>query len=479
MSKPSQQTVIIADADADYLDWASRHLDAPTIEIVTTTRSDEALKLFTAKQADLLIVDLDLLPFDGLELLKRVRQNFPNAVVLLTGNLTSTNSVIEATRMGAYDVLRKEAISFDLRPTVEHALQAAEQMRLAADEQLAAIPQPVSSDLIIGNSPAIQDVVKLIGRVTHSDAPVLITGESGTGKEVVASAIHQFSRRAGRDYIAINCAAIPANLLESELFGHEKGAYTGAVSQRIGRFEQCNDGTLFLDEIGDLPSDVQSKLLRVLQSGEFSRIGSNETITSNVRILAATNKNLEKEVEEDRFREDLFYRLNVVRIHIPPLRQRLEDVSLLAEHFLNRIAKHNMGRRLQLSPEALAHLQNYDWPGNVRELENTLQSACVLSTGNVLMPKDIPLGAVPRRLPQSAEGLDPELTLSQAAAAILNTAKRENISPITIAERELILQALEQENHDLAKTAKALKITQPALRKKITSHDLALPSASD
>lgn len=479
MSKPSQQTVIIADADADYLDWASRHLDAPTIEIITTTRSDEALKLYTEKQADLLIVDLDLLPFDGLELLKRIRQNFPNAVVLLTGNLTSTNSVIEATRMGAYDVLRKEAISFDLRPTVEHALQAAEQMRLAADEQLDPIPQPVSSDLIIGNSPAIQDVVKLIGRVTHSDAPVLITGESGTGKEVVASAIHQFSRRAGRDYIAINCAAIPANLLESELFGHEKGAYTGAVSQRIGRFEQCNDGTLFLDEIGDLPSEVQSKLLRVLQSGEFSRIGSNETITSNVRILAATNKNLEKEVEEDRFREDLFYRLNVVRIHIPPLRQRLEDVSLLAEHFLNRIASHDMGRRLQLSPEALAHLQNYDWPGNVRELENTLKSACVLSTGTVLMPKGIPLGAVPRRLPQPAEALDFKLSLSQAAATILNTAKQENISPITIAERELILQALEQEDHDLAKTAKVLKITQPALRKKIASHDLVLPSSSD
>ena len=290
MSKPSQQTVIIADTDADYLDWASRHLGAPTIEIVTTTRSDEALKLFTEKQADLIIVDLALLPFDGLELLKRIRQNFPNAVVLLTGNLTSTNSVIEATRMGAYDVLRKEAISFDLRPTVEQALQAAEQMRLVADDQLEAIPQPISSDLIIGNSSAIQDVVKLIGRVTHSDAPVLITGESGTGKEVVASAIHEFSRRKGREYIAINCAAIPANLLESELFGHEKGAYTGAVSQRIGRFEQCNDGTLFLDEIGDLPAEVQSKLLRVLQSGEFSRIGSNETITSNARILTATKR---------------------------------------------------------------------------------------------------------------------------------------------------------------------------------------------
>ncbi len=485
MSKLKQQTVIIADADADYLDWASRHLAAPTIEIITTTRSDQALKLFTEKRADLLITDLGLSPFDGLELIKRIRQNFPNAVVLLTGNLSSTNTVIEATRLGAYDVLRKEAVSFDLRPTVEQALQAAEQMRLAADEQLEPQPQPVSSDLIIGNSPAMQDVFKLIGRVAHADAPVLITGESGCGKEVVANALHQYSRRAGRDYIAINCAAIPANLLESELFGHEKGAFTGAVSQRIGRFEQCNDGTLFLDEIGDLPAEVQSKLLRVLQSGEFSRIGSNDTLTSNVRILAATNKNLEKEVEANHFREDLFYRLNVVRIHIPPLRQRLEDVSILAEHFLNAIAKHNMGRRLQLSPEALLHLEKYDWPGNVRELENTLQSACVLSTGNVLMPKDIPLGAVPRRQGQSqadgqvdATNLSPSI-LDQAAALILKAAEQENLSPIFVAERELIRHTLEQQNHHPGKTAKILEITLPSLRKKMVIYNLELPENSD
>lgn len=274
-------------------------------------------------------------------------------------------------------------------------------------------------------------------------------------------------------------------MLESELFGHEKGAFTGAVSQRIGRFEQCNDGTLFLDEIGDLPADVQSKLLRVLQSGEFSRIGSNDTIISNVRILAATNKNLEKEVETNRFREDLFYRLNVVRIHIPPLRQRIEDISLLAEHFLNQIARHNMGCRLQLSPEALAHLENYDWPGNVRELENTLQSACVLSTGNVLLPKDIPLGAVPRRRPQptpddqSVVTDSPELQLKQAATTILETAKQEGASPITIAERELIRQTLEQENHHLGDTAKILLTTVPTLRKKIASYNLSLPSDSN
>jgi len=485
MSKPSQQTVIIADADADYLDWASRHLAAPTIETLTTTRSDEALKLFTGKRADLLIADLELIPFDGLELIKRVRQNFPNAVVLLTGNLASTNTVIEATRMGAYDVLRKEAVSFDLRPTVEHALRAAEQMRLAAGMHLKPIPQPVSTDLIIGSSPAMQGVFKLIGRVAHTDAPVLISGESGCGKEVVASAIHQYSRRAGCEYIAINCAAIPANLLESELFGHEKGAFTGAVSRRIGRFEQCDNGTLFLDEIGDLPAEVQSKLLRVLQSGEFSRIGSNDTITSKARILAATNKNLEREVEADRFREDLFYRLNVVRIHIPPLRHRIEDISLLAEHFLNRIAGHNMGRRLQLSPEALAHLESYDWPGNVRELENTLQSACVLSTGNVLMPKDIPLGAVPRRQNQESPAKplntdnSPAPSLSQAAATILEAAKQHGETPLIIAERELLQLTLEQQDQHLGNTAKIFNTTVPTLRKRIAALGLQLPSNPD
>ncbi len=484
MDKPTQQTIVIADADADYLDWASRHLDASSVTILTTTQANQAFDLFSKNRADLLIADLQLTPFDGLELIKRVRQNFPNAVVLLTGDISSTNTVIEATKMGAYDVLRKEAVSFDLRPTVEHALRAAEQMRLAADDNLPTPQQPVSSDLIIGNSPVMQEVFKLIGRAAHTDAPVLISGESGSGKEVVASALHQYSRRTSRDYIAINCAAIPANLLESELFGHEKGSFTGAVSKRIGRFEQCSDGTLFLDEIGDLPHDVQSKLLRVLQSGEFSRIGSNDTLTSNVRILAATNKSLEKEVEADRFREDLFYRLNVVRIHIPPLRHRIEDISLLAEHFLNRIAKHNSGRRMQLSPEALEHLQNYDWPGNVRELENTLQSACVLATGTVLLPKDIPIGAVPRRqaqnLPEETQTHDlASPSLAQAAEAILNAATQEGLPAISVAERELIRLTLEQQDHHLGNSAKILGCTLPALRKKIAAYDLTSPSDPD
>jgi len=232
----------------------------------------------------------------------------------------------------------------------------------------------------------------MVGRASRGDAPVLITGESGAGKEIVAGAIHKFSKRSGSEFIAINCAAIPENLLESELFGHEKGAFTGAHSLRKGRFEQCDGGTLFLDEIGDMPIHTQSKILRTLQSGEFSRVGGNENLTADVRILAATNKDLEFCVKNGEFREDLFYRLNVVRVHIPPLRQRIEDIKLLAEFFLKRNAEQKKAPKLRLSSESIELLEAYNWPGNVRELENTLYRASLLSTADVLLPKDIPLG---------------------------------------------------------------------------------------
>ena len=397
-------------------------------------------------------------------------------MVLLNGTITSTNTVIEATRLGAYDVIRREAATFELRPTAEAALQAAEQMKRAGEADKAsqaAAPAksatPADTDLIIGRSPAMQDVFKLIGRVARADAPVLITGESGVGKEVVANAIHQYSRRNAGEYVAINCAAIPGNLLESELFGHEKGAFTGAVSQRVGRFEQCDGGTLFLDEIGDMPIEVQSKLLRVLQSGEFARVGGNTTLHSEVRILAATNKHLEQEVEDGGFREDLFYRLNVIRIHIPPLRQRREDVPLLVEHFLSRLSKQAPARRLTLSPEALDVLQDHDWPGNVRELENTLQRASVLATGTVLLPQDLPLGQAPRsgNAKKSAE----PLTLAQAANAFLAaaTAASSDEGLLAVAERELVQAALASSEGDETAAAKLLGITKAALKKRLAS----------
>ena len=487
MSDAEKQTVVIADPDSDFLSWAAKHLGAKSIEILTTTRADEALKLFTDKRADLLIAELHLKPFDGVDLLKRARQNFPNAMVLLNGAISSTNTLIEAMRLGAFDVLRKESLSFELRPTVEKALQAAEQTRIATEAAAEKNPREASTDLIIGRSPAMQDVFKLIGRVARADAPVLITGESGVGKEVVANAVHKFSRRSNAEYVAINCAAIPGNLLESELFGHEKGAFTGATSQRIGRFEQCDGGTLFLDEIGDMPLEIQSKLLRVLQSGEFSRVGGNKTLTSNVRILAATNKHLETEVEAGRFREDLFYRLNVVRIHIPPLRQRREDIRLLAEYFLNRQGEGGgFGRRMQFSPESIDQLENHDWPGNVRELENTIQRACVLATGNVLLPRDLPVGRVPRiggrdessesakagQAP-TANGSNGSLSLEAAAKFFLEASEAEgSLGPALIAEREIIRAVLADSGDDETAAAKRLGMTKSMLKKRREQYEL-------
>lgn len=461
MADFQKQTVVIVDADADFLKWASKHLAADSVEILTVSKADEALKLFVDKQADLLIAEFQSQPIDGIALLKEVRMNQPNAMVILNGPISSTNTVIEAMRLGAFDVLRKESISFELRSVAERALQTAEEMRRAAnqsDAEPAIEPQP-ASDVIIGRSAAMQDVYKLIGRVARADAPVLITGESGVGKEVVAKAIHQFSRRTKAEYVTINCAAIPSNLLESELFGHEKGSFTGAVAQRIGRFEQCDKGTLFLDEIGDMPLEVQSKLLRVLQSGEFSRVGGNQTIYSDVRILAATNKRLEEEVENGNFREDLFYRLNVVRIHIPPLRKRPEDVSLLAGHFLQRQSEKGKSRTMQFSKEAIESLEGHQWPGNVRELENLIERACLLASGNVLLPADLPFD----QLNTKKSG---ESSLHRAAKRFIHAAQESGSSPLEIAEREIIAAAMNGNKANADKVAALLGISKAELKKK-------------
>jgi two-component system nitrogen regulation response regulator GlnG len=329
----------------------------------------------------------------------------------------------------------------------------------------------------------MQAVFKMVGRVAMSDAPVLVTGESGCGKELVARAIHSYSDRSKKSLLAINCAAIPENLLESELFGHEKGSFTGAATQRIGRFEQCNGGTLFLDEIGEMPLAVQSKLLRVLQEGEFSRVGGNATIKSNVRIVAATNRNLEQAIAKKEFREDLYYRLNVVGIHLPPLRARVEDIPLLAEYFLSRIAQVQHRPLLQLSGEAIKVMQSYPWPGNVRELQNTLQRACVLATSDVLLPKDLPLGQVsgiaePSGLPVASLGA---LTVEEAARSLFEALTREE------GERELFpwveedftRRAMELTRNNQVKSSKLLGITRATLRKRLERLGIRNPSTAE
>lgn len=447
--------IAIVDPDPDFLDWAVGHLKAPAVAVERFQRSEDAVAAYQKKRFDLVLSEVRLSGMHGIELLKRIRQVDPNGMVILFSGVVATSHVIEAMRIGAYDVLQKDKLNFDLRVVVESALRAVE-ARKSTLAQSADVPAESIQETIIGRSSAMQDVFKLIGRVSRADAPVMITGESGSGKELVARAIHKFSPRAQREFVAINITAIPDNLLESELFGHEKGAFTGAMAQRIGRFEQCDGGTLFLDEIGDMPAGVQSKLLRVLQEGEFCRVGSNQNIKSDVRILAATNRDLEDEVAKGNFREDLFYRLNVVRIHIPPLRERREDVRLLAEFFLHRIASRKRGMTMRFSEDALAMLEAYDWPGNVRELENTIQRACALSNTDVLLPADIPLGTSGSRHGSATTNVTRMRDALQTLLYASQSTPEMELLPWV--ERELTKLACRHFDDDSAKAAKFLGV---------------------
>jgi len=449
-----EQTILLIDEDLDFLDWATKHLEAKGLQILRCDNSENAVKVADKTDLDLVISDIQIQPFDGLELLSRIRSKNSNAVVVLTAGFPTTSQIIEATRRGARDVLRKESLPFELRPVVEAALQSSEQ-RKQAEDSIPSLPANDGPVKMIGVSRPLQDVFKIVGRVSQTDAPVLITGESGTGKELVARAVHEYNPRRQGDLVAINCGAIPENLLESELFGHEKGAFTGAVARRTGRFEQCDGGTLFLDEIGDMPASVQVKLLRILQEGTFSRVGSNETLSSDVRIVAATNKDLALEVSQGNFREDLYYRLNVVEINLPPLRDRPEDIPLLAEFFLQRLARKQGMARMRLSGEAVETLQKHHWPGNVRELENTVARACALSTSDLLLPEDMPFARSPFSRNEK---------LNSAFDVILSLVPHPDESLLPWFRAEFCRRVFEQSDSDLKECARRLGVTQPELR---------------
>jgi DNA-binding NtrC family response regulator len=454
MSETAQEdTLLLVDPDLDFLDWATKHLFAKNLKILRCDNAANALKVVEKTPVGVVVAAMELEPFDGMELLGRILQHSPNTMIILTAGFPSTGQIIEATQRGAHDVLRKESLAFELRTVVESALQMREERR-SAGKPAAELPKNDGRVKMIGISRALQGVFKMVGRVARSDAPVLIAGESGTGKELVAKAVHEYSPRHHKEMITINCGAIPENLLESELFGHEKGSFTGAIARRAGRFEQADGGTLFLDEIGDMPLSIQVKLLRVLQDGSFSRVGSNENLTTDVRIIAATHKNLAEEVAAGRFREDLYYRLNVVEIRIPALRERLEDIPLLAEFFLQRITRKNGMARIRLTAEAVNLLQSHTWPGNVRELENTIARACALATSNILLPADIPLASIP--------GKSPAL-LTNAIDQLINLAPTDD-DLFAWTKREIAGRVVERADGDLKKAALSLHLSVAGLR---------------
>lgn len=451
------QTLLLVDEDVDFLKWAAKHLEAPTLRILCCDSSDKAVQVIEKTDVDVMISSMTVKSLSGVELLKRARATRKELLVVLTTAFPTNDEIIEVTQLGAHDIIRKEALTFDLRAVAEDALSTVEDRRNVTDAvrvKSNGTPRQIAGTRIIGQSKPFQEIFKVVGKVARTDAPVLVMGESGTGKELISTAVHTYSHRRKGEFVAINCGAIPENLLESELFGHEKGSFTGAVQRRIGRFEQCDGGTLFLDEIGEMAPQVQVRLLRILQTGEFSRVGGNETLKCDTRIVAATNKNLAEEVEKGTFREDLFYRLNVVEIHLPPLRERKEDIQPLAEFFLEKIASKSGMVTCQLSPEAAEALRAHSWPGNVRELENTMTRACALATSHVLLPADIPL-TNRRKVTKLNERLFDQL---------LSLASTNNQPVIDWVAKEIAEQALSRSEGEISEAALLLKHSVQDLR---------------
>jgi two-component system nitrogen regulation response regulator GlnG len=420
---------------------------------------------------DVSLVDIRLPDIDGLTLLKEAKEaGIDTSVIVMTAQNTMRNA-IEAMKNGAFDYVTKP---FDLEEILVLVKRALESRKLARDFQ--ELKQEVKKRFepgvnMIGESPAMQKVYKIIGQVVNTDATILIQGESGTGKELVAKTIHYNSPRWNKPFIAIHCAAIPRELLESELFGHEKGSFTGALERRIGKFELSEAGTLFLDEVGDIPQELQTKLLRVLQDREFSRVGGREVLKADVRILAATNQDLEKAIRERRFREDLYFRLKVIPIYLPPLRERRADVSLLVGYFIDKINR-EMGTQISgLSPEALKLLEEHRWPGNVRELENTLIRAAVLSPGPILFPKDLPLQSK-QGAGADADSLSLEEIIHHKLEDYFQRTKGvdlDNLYSLVVqrVERPLIELTLKKTRGNQVRAAQILGINRNTLRKKI------------
>jgi DNA-binding NtrC family response regulator len=386
-------TLLVIDDEAGIRFTIREVLQSGDLRVLAAENAAEGLRLTRDESPDVVLLDIRLAGESGLTVFHALREIDPKVlVVFITGHGTA-ETAIEAMKLGAFDYLVKPLDLAELQQVVEQALKISVLMRVpaAVDSQSQGGD---TSDRLIGSGPAMQSLFKQMGRVAPLDVSVLIRGESGTGKELVARAIYHHSRRSQGPFLAINCAAIPETLLESELFGHEKGAFTGADRQRIGKFEQCHQGTILLDEIGDMPLATQAKMLRLLQDGQFQRVGGNETLTVDVRILAATNQDLEAMIEGNRFRRDLYYRVRGVTLHLPPLRERTDDIAELAHYFLFRLNR-QLGTAVQtISNESLDLLQRHSWPGNVRELQSVLREALIITTGPTLLAEFLPLPAL-------------------------------------------------------------------------------------
>jgi two-component system nitrogen regulation response regulator GlnG len=392
------ETVWVVDDDRSIRWVLEKALKQAQIEVKTFENGDSVLRALERQAPTVIVTDIRMPGMNGLQLLEHIHARDPHLPVIITTAHSDLDSAVSAYQGGAFEYLPKPFDVDEAVALVRRAMDLAKQRTHVRSIDETATPE------IIGEAPSMQEVFRAIGRLSRSNITVLINGESGTGKELVAKALHKHSPRASKPFIALNMAAIPKDLLESELFGHEKGAFTGAQNARQGRFEQADNGTLFLDEIGDMPPELQTRLLRVLQDGTFYRVGGHNPIKVDVRIIAATHQNLEQRVNDGLFREDLFHRLNVIRIHIPPLRERQEDIAVLAKYFLGRAAKELNVENKSLDKESEQYLSRLPWPGNVRQLENTCRWLTVMSPGQVIHSADLPMELQEDRVEQNKTG---------------------------------------------------------------------------
>ncbi|MFH1479778.1 MAG: sigma-54 dependent transcriptional regulator [Pseudomonadota bacterium] len=451
------ETILIVDDEKNYLVVLEALLSPEGYEIITAENATDALRLIRESDVDLVITDMKMPGLSGMELLeesKRIKSDLPIIMMTAYGTI---EMAVEAMKKRAYDYITKPFKNEELKLTIKKAL---ENYRLLKENRLLseALSDRYRFGNIIGKSKPMQEIYEMIGKVAQSKASVLITGTSGTGKELIAKAIHYNSPRKNRPFISVNCGALTETLLESELFGHEKGAFTGAIAMKKGRFELADGGTLFLDEVGEMPPPLQVKLLRVLQEMEFERVGGTRTIKVDVRVLSASNRNIKEDVSRDLFREDLFYRLNVIHIEVPPLRERSEDIRLLVNHFIDKYRQDEGEAKISLSPETWKAFYNYSWPGNIRELENVIERAVVLNKGGVIGVADLPPEFSGKQEELDIEGfLPPDAPLQKTLELI---------------EEKLLKRALKRCDNVQSHAAQILGITRSLIQHKMRKYNI-------
>ncbi|SFJ20253.1 sigma-54-dependent transcriptional regulator [Planctomicrobium piriforme] len=492
---------LVIDDDRSVLHMVQRSLEKLQIEVLSASSADEGLKLVEERRPDVVLLDILMPRMSGLEVFSRIHHIDRRLPVIFITAEAGSESAIEAMQLGAYDYLAKPLDLAKLNNLVAKALETRRLMSVPVAVAVREEEKPSSAtgDLFVGRSPVMLEVFKSIGRVSKQNVTVLIRGESGTGKELVARALYQFSDRSTRPFMAVNCAALPDTLLESELFGHEKGSFTGAERRRIGKFEQCNGGTLFLDEVGDMSPLTQGKVLRLMQEQRFERVGGNDTISTDVRMIAATNRHLEEMVEGGTFRGDLFYRLNVVTIQLPPLRERSEDVPLLLQYFLTRVRKELNKPEIEgISLEAMEALQAYPWPGNIRELQSVVRQCVLKATGPVIVPDFLPrtvfdstahdLAVAQRNMPAPIEH-PPVVTVNKelpkddspslniqdyVEARLAGGTTNLYAEAVEVMERYLFTRVLQATGGNQTKTSEILGITRGKVRDRIAAFNITL-----